>query len=299
MSNILLIGGSGFLSGTVATRALAQGHTVWAVTRGQRPLLEGIKPITADRHDETSFSQAINETGQTWDLVIDGIGYDPQHARQDITVFRDKTPHLIFVSTDFIFDPAHRTFLQAEETDHYHQEGYGNKKRLCELEFQNGETGSMNWSVVRPCHIYGPGSKLGCLPHHGRDGQILDRIRKGETLQLVGGGHFLQQPILARDLADAMLSMSGNTNTYNEIFCAAGPDIIESREYYNIIADVLGVDHPPIEEISVTDFLTENPGQNTFCCHRIYSLDKLQKTGAKVPATPIAEGLKEHVENLL
>jgi nucleoside-diphosphate-sugar epimerase len=299
MSNILLIGGSGFLSGTVARRAIAQGHNIWAVTRGQRPMPEGITPITADRRDTTAFSQAIESTGLEWDLVIDGIAYDPEHAQQDISVFCNKTPHLIFVSSDFVFAPAHRTFPQTEETDHYLQDGYGDKKRLCELEFLNGDTQDMNWTVVRPCHIYGPGSKLGCLPKHGRDDNILDRIRSGEPLHLVGGGHFLQQPILARDLADLMLSMCGNKNTYGEIYCTAGPDIIESSQYYNIIADILGVNHPPIEEIPVTEFLTEYPGQASFCCHRIYSLDKLSATGAKAPSTPITQGLKEHVESLL
>jgi nucleoside-diphosphate-sugar epimerase len=298
-SNILLIGGSGFLSGTVARLAVAQGHKVWAITRGQRPMPKGVTPITADRRDTTAFSQAIESAGIEWDLVIDGIAYDPEHAQQDISVFRNKTPHLIFVSTDFVFNPAHRTFPQTEETDHYLPDGYGGKKRLCELEFLNDDTQDMNWTVVRPCHIYGPGSKLGCLPKHGRDDHILDRIRSGESLQLVGAGHFLQQPILARDLADLMLSMCGNTNTHNQIYCAAGPDIIESSQYYNIIADILGVNHPLIQEIPVTDFLTEHPGQLTFCCHRIYSLDKLKESGAKAPSTPITQGLKEHVESLL
>ncbi len=299
MPNILLIGGSGFVSGTTAHQAVSQGHNVWAVTRGQRPMPEGITPIVADRKDRDGFAKAIAKTGQTWDMVIDGIGYDPEDAQQDIAVFRDKTPHLVFISTDFVFDPPHRIFPQPEETTHYLAGAYGGKKRLCELELINGDTGAMNWSVVRPCHIYGPGSKLGCLPKHGRDDQIIARIRKGEPLQLVGGGHFLQQPILARDLADLMLSLLGNRKTYGQIYQAAGPDIIESREYYNIIADVLGVAHPPVEEIRVSDFLAENPGQISFCCHRIYSLDKIKTAGARVPSTSIKQGLKEHVESLL
>ena len=34
---VLVIGGSGFLSGTLARTALSQGHQVWTITRGQRP----------------------------------------------------------------------------------------------------------------------------------------------------------------------------------------------------------------------------------------------------------------------
>lgn len=299
MANVLLIGASGFVSGTTARQALSLGHHVWAVTRGKRPLLDGITPIAVDRDDRAGFAKAISECKQTWDLVIDGIGYDPEDAQQDIDVFKTCAKHLVFISTDFVFDPAHRQFPQPEESDHYLSDTYGGKKRLCELELINGDTGNMNWTVVRPCHIYGPGSKLGCLPNHGRDDQLIQRLRDGKALELVGGGHFLQQPIFAQDLADLMLSMLGNTKTYGQIYQAAGPDIIESKEYYNIIADVLGAKHPEIIEIPVSEHLEKQPGHRSFCCHRIYSLNKLQAAGVQVPATPVAEGLKAHVESLL
>lgn len=42
---ILTLGGSGFVSGTLARLALAQGHQVWTVTRGQRPLPAGVKGL--------------------------------------------------------------------------------------------------------------------------------------------------------------------------------------------------------------------------------------------------------------
>ncbi len=299
MANILLIGGSGFVSGTTAHQALAQGHNVWAITRGQRPLADGITPITVNRDDREAFSNAISSLNQTWDLVIDGIGYDSEDAQQDIAVFRDKTEHLIFISTDFVFDPAHRKFPQSEASNHYLEGTYGGKKRLCELELINGDTGTMNWSVVRPCHIYGPGSKLGCLPNHGRDDNLIEHMRAGKPLELIGGGHFLQQPILAKDLSNLMLSMLGNTKTYGEIFQAAGPEIIESREFYFIIADILGVDRPQINEIPVAEHLAAQPGHASFCCHRIYSLDKLNAVGASAPSTPVYDGLKSHVESLL
>jgi len=296
---ILSIGGSGFLSGTVARTALQQGHSIEVVTRGQRPLPEGVNGIVADRKDRSGFADAISSAEGNWDLVIDCIGYDPEDAEQDVACFRDRAAHIAFVSTDFVFDPAHRVYPQPEETDHYASEGYGAKKRACETVLSGADLGGTEWTVIRPCHIYGPGSKLGCLPHHGRDDQIIDRIRKGETLRLVGGGYFLQQPILASDLAKLILSCAENQATYGQIFCAAGPDIIESRAYYDEIAVALGVDPAPIEEIDVQAHLTENPGAAPFMCHRIYSLDRLNTSGAATPPTPFNAGIREHVESLL
>ena len=297
-SNILIVGGSGFVSGTLARRAVADGHTVWTITRGQRPLPDGVIGLIADRQERAAFAEVIAEAGTNWDLVIDCIGYEEEDAQQDIAVFRDLTPHLVFVSTDFVFDPAHRQFPQSEETDYYFSGGYGGKKRLCELALTGSDTGDMQCTIVRPCHIYGPGSLLGCLPLHGRDVQLISKLRAGEPLQLVGGGHFLQQPILARDLADLLLSVGGNECTYNQIFCAAGPDIIESREYYRIIAESLGVELN-VEEISVTEHLVAYPEAAPFLCHRIYDLNRLRSSGIKVPSTPIGQGLREHVDSLL
>jgi nucleoside-diphosphate-sugar epimerase len=298
MSSLLILGGSGFVSGTLARRAVAQGHRVWTLTRGQRPLPDGVTSLVADRQDRAAFERAVSGVGTRWDLVVDCIGYDPADAHQDIALFRDRTPHLVFVSTDFVFDPARRRFPQGEEAVAYASDGYGGKKRLCELELIDGDSGDMAWTILRPCHIYGPGSLPGCLPLHGRDPQLLSRLRSGEPLRLVGGGHFLQQPILAGDLADLILSLAGNEQTYRRIFCAAGPDILESRDVYRIIADLLGVELR-VEEIPVSQHLTEHPDAAPFLCHRIYDLSRLRAAGARVPGTPVEQGLREHVESLL
>jgi len=294
---ILLIGGSGFVSGTVARAAQAAGHTVWAVTRGQRPLIAGVIPVIADRRDRDAMRRAIKELDLEWDLVVDCIGYEEADAQQDIELFRNRARQLVFISTDFVYDPVHRRFPQTEETNYYLPDGYGGKKRQCELTLIHGDTGTMAWTVLRPGHIYGPGSLLGCLPLHGRDPELLAKMQRGETLQLIGGGYFLQQPILAADLAQTILSCAGNPQAHHQIYLTAGPDIIESRQYYTIIADILGV-QAHIAEISVSQFLAEHPDRHSFACHRICDLSKLRDHGLHVPATPISVGLRQHVTSL-
>ena len=297
-AKILIIGGSGFVSGTLARTALAQDFETWVLTRGHRPVPDGAHSLVADRRDPNAFVRAIQEAETDWDLVVDCIGYQPEDVVQDISAFRKRTPHLAFVSTDFIFDPTNRRLPQTEESEHYATSGYGGNKRLCELELQNADCGDMAWTGVRPCHIYGAGSLLGCLPAHGRDADLIDRLRKGEVLNLVGGGHFLQQPILAGDLCRLLLSLHRNVATYNRIFCAAGPDIAESRSYYQIVADILGVELQ-VNEIPVDAYLAKNPNSAPFLCHRIYDLTQLKASGAHVPATSLEEGLRQHVNSLI
>lgn len=296
--NILIIGGSGFLSGTLSRLALKQNHRVWAVTRGQRPLPSGVTTLQADRKDPAAFDQAVKEAGIQWDMVVDCIAFDPADIRQDIAVFRDKARHLVFISTDFVFDPDRRQFPQGEESPSYLTEGYGGKKRQAELELIQADTSPLVWTILRPCHIYGPGSQLGCLPEHGRDPKLIQRIQSGEPLRLVGGGTYLQQPILARDLSEAILSCAGNPNTYMQLFNIAGPEMVESVQYYRIIARLLGTELK-VEEIPVAEYRAAHPDAAPYLCHRIYDLSKLKASGVKVPATPLGEGLREHVESML
>jgi nucleoside-diphosphate-sugar epimerase len=108
----------------------------------------------------------------------------------------------------------------------------------------------------------------------------------------------LQQPILARDLAELILSLAGKRAVFGQILNAAGPDMVESREYYHIIADMLGVELNVVE-VPVSQYRDEHPESAPFLCHRIYDLGKLHTAGVAVPKTPLAQGLREHVESML
>ena len=296
--HILLIGGSGFVSGTLARLAVSRGHAVTAVTRGQRALPDGVTPIVADRKDADSFAAAIESANVHWDLVVDCIGYGPEDAQQDVEVFHERAKHLVFISTDFVYSPANRRFPQGEDDADYLAHSYGGKKRQAELVLAGADTGAMRWTVLRPCHIYGPGSLLGCLPEHGRDPQLIERLRRNEPLRLVGGGHYLQQPILAADLAQTILSCADNAAAHSQICNVSGPTVVESWQFYQIVADILGVPLT-VEELSVADYLRANPERASFFCHRIYDLRRLSACGLHVPATPLAVGLRGHVESML
>src|SRR5687767_6769399 len=118
-ARVLVLGGSGFLSRTVAEVALAAGHRVWTLTRGRRPLPEGVTALIADRQDAPAFERTVREASTTWDLVIDCIAFAPDDIRQDLAVFGALARRLVYVSTEFVYDPAHRRFPQGEESDRY------------------------------------------------------------------------------------------------------------------------------------------------------------------------------------
>lgn len=293
---LLVIGGTGFLSGTLVREAAAAGHEISIVTRGLRPAPHQVESIRADRKDHQAFAAAI-ESCRPWDLVVDCIGFDREDAGQDLAVFSGKCRHFAFISTDFVYDPDRRSLPQPENPAVYLQEGYGGKKRQAEEVLIQAGTDRLAWTIFRPGHIYGPGSLLGCLPLHGRDPGLLERLAKNEPLRLVEGGRFLQHPVFAPDLAKTVLSLPGNREAVGKIFNIANPDIVESRRYYEIIAEILGV-RATVQEVPVADFLEKNPDQAPFCCHRSYDLGQLQKSGLPVPSTSLPDGLRSHVLSL-
>lgn len=295
---LLIIGGSGFVSSHLAKKALSQGNDVWVLTRGNKPVPAGTIALKADRSDSRTFKKVIEDTGVRWDAVFDCICMNAQDARQDIEVFSNLTRQLIVISTDIVYEPSARKFPQNEECENWLTEGYAGNKRLCELEFLKTDTGNMSWTILRPGHIFGPGSQLGCLPLHQRDPNLIEKLINHKTISLAGGGHFLVHPIFVYDLCELMLDMIGNEKTYNQIFCTGGPNVIECKKYFEIIADILKVDIR-IEEIPIEAFLYAGSDALASLCHRIYDLSKLKATGVKMPETAIEEGLRMHVQSML
>jgi nucleoside-diphosphate-sugar epimerase len=298
MAKILVVGGSGFLGGTITRRALAEGHGVWTISRGRTKVPAGASALIADRKDSVAFAEAIAGAQTCWDLVVDSAAFESEDIHQDVAVLSGLAGRLVFVSTDFVYDPARRTVPQAEDAEFYLAGGYGGQKRAAEVALTEARTGTMTWSIVRPTHIYGPGSQLGCLPLHGRDPELIRRLRAGEPLRLVGGGHFLQQPVLAEDLASTILSVGEKEAAAGKIFNVAGPEIIESCEYYRLIADILGA-ALTIEEVPVGAYLREKPESAPFLCHRVYDLNALRAVSANLPQTPLKHGLCSHVARLI
>ena len=176
--------------------------------------------------------------------------------------------------------------------------GRGKREAECVLLGDEGASTGLAVTVLRPCHIYGPGSELGCLPRHGRDVDLIARLRRGEALRLVGGGHFLQQPVFAPDLAGMALSCQGNSDAAGRLFHAAGPDIVTSREYYRIVADHLGVELC-VKEESIAAYLEEEPGHLCFCRHRVYRREEGAQAGLRMPDTSLVAGLGAQVDFLV
>jgi nucleoside-diphosphate-sugar epimerase len=250
--------------------------------------------VAVDRNDRAGFAKRVTLLHQDWDLVVDAIPYTPDDARQDLDVFAGRAGRLVFISTDFVYDPKSRRIPQSEHDALFTTEGYGGQKRLAEIVLEGSARNQLPWTVLRPSHIYGPGSLPGCLPLHGRDGGLVQSILDGRPLKLVGGGRFLQHPIYAPDLAEVILSSAKNPAA-DGIFNVAGPEVLESRDFYHLLGRLLQRE-VTIEDVPVGGFLEHDPDKAPFCCDRSYDLTALKGSGLHLPATPLENGLRCQLE---
>jgi 2'-hydroxyisoflavone reductase len=72
MIRTLVVGGTGFLGSAIVSSALAAGHEVSILTRGQTTALAGVTPLVADRFGPMAALQ-----GQDFDLVFDTCAFVP------------------------------------------------------------------------------------------------------------------------------------------------------------------------------------------------------------------------------
>ena len=291
---LLLLGGSGFVSGTLARLAIQQGHMVWAVSRGQKILIPGVHPILADRNDAAALHDALTAAGVTFDACLDCICYTPEQAAIDLTVLPTFTQRLVVISTDSVYHPFHKTVPQTEEAAFYmDDDGYGCKKRLMEQTFE-ASCSPIRWTIFRPGHIFGPGSQVGAYPEHCRQPDLLRRMRNDEPLHLVDGGSFLLHPIYAEDLTAAMLACIPLPACENQIFCIGGPEIVTNADYFTLLGELIG--HPAvIETVPLEGYLEAHPQYSGHLCHRAYSLQKLENAGVPLPHTSLRDGLLEQI----
>jgi nucleoside-diphosphate-sugar epimerase len=292
---ILILGGTGFLSSAVARVARDAAHAVTIVTRGRstRAAPEGVATLVCDRHDRQAFRDLF--AGRRYDAVIDCICYTAEDAESDIATFADRTGHLVMISTDFTYGPEPRRLPVTEDAPRNAVGEYGCSKVAAEERFFAAwRERQFPVTILRPPHIMGEGGLLGTGSLRGRDAGLLDRLRRGEPVVLLDGGTLLIQPVVHRDIAAAALAVLGVAATRGQAYNMAGPEAIPTRRYYELIAEELGV---PLRVLSLPSsvYLAAYPDRVPFAQHRVYDMGKLARDGGFAPRIGVREAIREMI----
>jgi dTDP-4-dehydrorhamnose reductase len=138
--------------------------------------------------------------------------------------------HLIFISTDFVFDGRNGPYVEDAKPNPLNY--YGWTKYIAEKSIQ---ASGINWTIVRTNLVYGIGqdltrSNIVLWVKHG--------LEVGKEMTLVDDQ--IRTPTLAEDLAAGCLLIVKNSAT--GIFNISGKDLLTPYDMANMTADFFGLD---------------------------------------------------------
>lgn len=99
MTRVLVLGGTGWLSGRIAERWRDAGAQVTCLARGARPAPAGTVLVHGDRDDAEAYAALRH---QQWDEIVD-VSSRADHVRGAVAALGDRTQHWTFVSTVSVY----------------------------------------------------------------------------------------------------------------------------------------------------------------------------------------------------
>lgn len=160
--DLLVLGGTAWLGGTVVRHALERGHSVTCLARGSRPVPTGAELVRADRDRDDALAPVA---GRSWDAVVDLTSH-PGHVRRAV---RDIRPtHVVLVSTASVYAPSptvdrdeHAPLVGAFDGDRMEEMAdYAGAKVACERALVDAAASAgATATVVRAGLIGGPGDR--------------------------------------------------------------------------------------------------------------------------------------------
>jgi 2'-hydroxyisoflavone reductase len=158
---LLVLGGTAWLSGTIAIEAVRRGHEVTCLARGETGSApEGADFVRADRDQLDAYDDV---TSTRWDAVVD-VSRQPGHVRRAVAALSPGSDFFVFVSSGNAYadhstpdtdeSAAIRSPLQSDVMED--METYGEAKVACEFAV-TAAYGAERSAIVRSGLIGGPG----------------------------------------------------------------------------------------------------------------------------------------------
>ncbi len=235
---VLLIGGSGFVGGWVASRLSASGVRVTIPTRRRENrkrliLLPTVFEVQADVNDPQTLADLIEDV----DAVINLVGilhdrderapYGAAFAAAHVDLPRKIVAAMRAVGVRRLLHMSALRAAPDAPSAYLRSKADGEAAVLA--------AGELDVTVFRPSVIFGPGDAF--------LNTFADLLRRLPALPLVGGDARLQ-PVFVGDVADAFVAALGNRESFGRTYELGGPRVYSLRELVRYVADLGG--HPRV-----------------------------------------------------
>ncbi|MHC2999159.1 NAD-dependent epimerase/dehydratase family protein [Microbacterium sp. HJ5] len=155
MTDVLVLGGTGWLSGRIAERWADAGASVTCLARGGRPAPYGTALVTADRNEPGAYDAVA---GRDWDEVVD-ISSNPVHVAAAVEALGGRAKHWTYISTVSVYaandEPGADESAELLAPAGPDEEDYGRAKGRAEASVRS--VLGFRAAIVRPGLIVGPG----------------------------------------------------------------------------------------------------------------------------------------------
>lgn len=300
MKRMLIVGGTGIIGRPLVEIALKSCYDVSVIANSGK---ENIPPeahyYESDRKNEIIFGETLRRvTGKDkWDILVDINPYNQRDAQVLRDSIGEKAAHLFILSTTLVYNREKISFVPIAENNPLASRGKQGKYVDDKVELERfWKATNLNWTLLRPYHVLGAGSFLGCLPSHNRDPHLPEFIQREMPITLADGGRIPLNIIHPRDLGEIILRAANNPLTFRKAYNAVNPTEIIAREYFKEIADQLAVTLR-IRAEKAEHFWRNPNGWSLTTFPHLYDMKNLREDIGYVPTTSLRECIRDALEH--
>ena len=245
--SILFIGGSGIISHASVARAVALGHNVTLLNRGQSSLrpMPDVETLAADVFDDAAVDGALG--GREFDVVAQFRAFTPDHVARDIARFSGRTGQYVFISSASAYQKPVNRLPITESTplvNPFWQ--YSRDKIACEdLLVAAVRDQAFPATIVRPSHTY----DATLIPTMGGWTDVA-RMRAGKSVIVHGDGTTQWTLTHTRDFAVGFVGLLGHPLAVGDIFQITGTHAPTWDHIYRWLAAAAGVREPDLVHVA-------------------------------------------------
>jgi uncharacterized protein YbjT (DUF2867 family) len=233
LSNVCVIGGSGFVGRHIVHRLAAQGCGVRVPTRQrerakQLILLPTVDVVEANVHDAAELAQLTRGVDAVINLV--GVLHDARGERGFGPAHVELTRKVVAAcQANNVSRYVHMSALGADVNG---PSKYQRTKGQAELLVR---ASSLDWTIFRPSVIF------------GRDDRFLNLfalLLKLAPVMFLASPHARFQPVFVEDVAAALVHSLTDLSTYGKTYDLCGPRVYTLRELVELVGNVTGHRRP-------------------------------------------------------
>ncbi len=281
---ILVMGGTPFIGVYLTRLLLAAGHAVTLLNRGNRPAPAGVEVVKCDRKSSADLKAAL--TGKTFDAIYDNNGRELSDTQPLVEMFGDTVRQFIYVSSAGVYLKSQQMpHIEGDPVDPNSR--HKGKHHTEEYLIQQG----IPFTSIRPVYIYGPQN------YNPVEKWFFDRISHGRPLPIPGNGMAITQLGHCEDLAQAMVSVLGNSKAIGQIYNISGERYVTFDGLAMACAEAMGKAMPEIYHYDSSQFdFGKRKAFPMRVQHFFASIEKAKHDLDWSPHYGLVEGLRDSYE---